>query len=63
MIQSVTDFVLSAWTVCDFIFTNHKETRRGQGAVDIQSGMRCCKVLSQRGCWHEHAENHIVAAR
>lgn len=38
MIQTVTDFVLSAATVCDFIFTNNKRTCRGKAAVGIMSG-------------------------
>jgi len=40
MIQSVTDSVLSPASVCDFIFTNHKEMPRRKAVVDIKSGKR-----------------------
>jgi hypothetical protein len=48
MIQSVTDFILSASTDCDFIFTNNKELRRGADAVDVMSGMALGQGSVQR---------------
>lgn len=62
MIQSVTDFILSASMDCDFIFINNKELRRSEDAVDVMSGMAPGQGSVQRDGKSRMAAGSFVVA-